>query len=112
MITNKETWQIAIEKKTIKAMIALFCRKKHDIKQGICPDCNDLNQYCLDRLDRCPWGDSKPACVKCSIHCYTPAYRERIRQVMRFSGPRMIYTHPLLAIRHLTHQSQSAPQVE
>ncbi len=101
--------QIATEKKTITAMIALYCRKNHAIAQGICPDCRDLNQYCLDRLDRCPWGEGKPVCAKCPIHCYAPAYRERVRQVMRFSGPRMIYTHPLLAIRHLLRQHQSVP---
>jgi hypothetical protein len=27
--------------------------------------------------------------------------REKIREVMRFSGPRMIFHHPIMAIRHL-----------
>ena len=104
--------QIALEKKTITAMIVLYCRNNHANEHGICPDCSDLSQYCRDRLERCPWGEDKPVCAKCPIHCYAPAYRERVRQVMRFSGPRMFYTHPLLAIRHLLHQCQPAPEVD
>jgi len=112
-ITNKrEKRQIGFEKKTIKAMIALYCRKNHGVKQGLCPDCSDLFQYCLARLDRCSWGGGKPACAKCPTHCYAPAYRGRVRQVMRFSGPRMIFIHPLLAIRHLLHECQPVPDAE
>lgn len=57
--------------------------------------------YSLGRLDRCKFGNAKTKCHKCPVHCYRPDMRERIRAVMRFSGPRMILHHPLEAIRYL-----------
>ena len=39
--------------------------------------------------------------VMVSVHCYQPQMREQIRQVMRYSGPRMLLYHPVLAIWHL-----------
>jgi hypothetical protein len=29
-------------------------------------------------------------CKKCPAHCYAPGYRERIREVMRFSGQYLV----------------------
>ncbi len=40
-------------------------------------------------------------CSKCPIHCYKPKMREHIREVMRYSGPRMIFYHPIIAIKHM-----------
>ncbi len=40
----------------------------------------------------------KTFCANCKVHCYKPQMREQIRQVMRFSGPRMLLYHPVLAI--------------
>jgi hypothetical protein len=108
MSNDRISSQIRIEMRTIQAMMALFCRKQHGIKQGLCPQCSDLYQYCLYRLAHCPRGENKPVCAQCAIHCYAPDYRERIRQVMRFSGPRMVFRHPWLALHHLTHQLRSS----
>jgi len=91
-------------------MVALYCRKNHTISQDICPECSDLSQYCRDRLGNCPWGEHKPACALCTIHCYAAGYRERIQQVMRFSGPRIIFTRPLLAINHILHRFHNPPE--
>jgi hypothetical protein len=66
----------------------------------LCADCRPLLIYALERIDRCPYGESKPVCSRCPIHCYRPAMQERIRQVMRYAGPRMMLAHPLLALRH------------
>ena len=60
-----------------------------------------LASYSEERLDRCQFGNGKPTCRKCPVHCYKPDMREMIREVMRFSGPRMIFRHPIAAIRHL-----------
>ena len=60
-----------------------------------------LASYSEERLDRCKFGNGKPTCRKCPVHCYKPDMGEMIREVMRFSGPRMIFHHPIAAIRHL-----------
>lgn len=81
-------------------MIRLYCRKKE--KNGIlCSGCQELLQYAHARLDRCPFGEKKSSCKKCTVHCYKPAMREQMKQVMRFSGPRMLLYAPCEAIRHL-----------
>ncbi len=86
----------------VELMIALYCKKKHKSKKGeLCPECQELKDYCRYRLSLCPWGDKKPFCSNCPIHCYNKEHREKIREVMRFSGPRMLFHHPVLAIRHV-----------
>jgi len=93
---------IETEKKTIEQMIQLFCKEKHG-SDFFCPDCTELLNYALARLDRCPFGDEKPICRKCEVHCYKPDMRQRIAAVMRFAGPRMLKKNPLSALRHLLH---------
>lgn len=88
------------EKKTIAMMVGLFCRNRHRLKMDLCPECRELLDYANKRLDRCPFGAKKPVCSKCAVHCYQKGMREKIRQVMRFSGPRMLLRHPLMALQH------------
>jgi hypothetical protein len=92
------------EKKTIGKMIEIYCREKHFSKKGICNECSELYEYAIARLTRCPFGEEKPVCSECKVHCYKPEMRERVKSVMRFSGPRMIFSHPILAIRHILHK--------
>jgi len=92
--------KIEREKKTVGLMIRLYCRRAEGNRE-LCNSCRDLLEYALSRLEQCPYGEKKPACKKCSVHCYKPQYREEIRKVMRFSGSRMILHDPIAAIRHL-----------
>lgn len=98
-----------MESKTIDTMVTMFCRDHHSRSDVPCSECADLRAYALQRLEKCPFGDGKPTCAKCPIHCYRPAMRERIREVMRYSGPRMLLQHPVLAIRHMLHERKAVP---
>jgi hypothetical protein len=89
------------ERITIDSMIRLYCRLKHGQGSGLCPECQDLQDYTHLRLERCPFKVDKPTCAQCTVHCYKADRREQIRAVMRFAGPRMLIYHPVLAIRHL-----------
>ena len=89
------------EKAMVNDMIALYCRKKHGTRGGLCPDCAALAAYAEQRSDRCPFMETKTFCSNCKVHCYKPEMREKIREVMRFSGPRMLLVHPAAAIRHV-----------
>lgn len=93
--------RIEREKKTIRQMITIYCRHHHSTRDTLCPECNELYQYALKRLSHCPFGPNKNTCRKCTIHCYAPAQRQAVRQVMRYAGPRMLLYHPIAAIRHL-----------
>ena len=131
---NRIDW----EKRTVRHMIELWCRKNHGGQacremgsmgggeeshggggdgshggqgshecqvghggQGLCGECRELLEYSLARLDHCKFGNAKTKCHKCPVHCYRPDMREKIRTVMRFSGPRMLLYHPLEALRYL-----------
>ena len=91
--------RIESEKRTVRRMIALYCRHHHDGKV-LCADCQALSDYCASRLDHCKFGEDKPTCRKCAVHCYKPEMREKIRTVMRYAGPRMILYYPAEAIKH------------
>ncbi len=88
------------ERHTIRVMIEMYCQGTHRSLDGLCPECEQLHQYAMGRIDKCPYQADKPTCAKCPIHCYKPAMREQIRQVMRYAGPRMLFTHPSLALWH------------
>lgn len=88
------------ERRTIHAMIQLYCRANHAAADDLCPECQALFDYASQRIEKCPFQADKPTCASCPIHCYNPAMREQVRQVMRFSGPRMIFRHPVLALLH------------
>ncbi len=92
--------RIVREKRTVAAMIAIYCRFHHGRRKALCAECTELLQYAFRRLDRCRFGNAKPTCAQCSIHCYKPQLREKIKQVMRFAGPRMLLYHPILALLH------------
>ena len=89
------------EARTIEVMIGLWCRDQHGVRGGLCDECAELLGYASRRLDGCRFADDKPTCLRCTVHCYTPQMRERVRVVMRYSGPRMMRCHPILALAHL-----------
>jgi len=109
MIETPDSPRIRRERTTVRAMVAIYCRRHHGSRQ-LCDGCAELADYADRKLHRCPYGGEKPACTNCPIHCYGPEKRERVREVMRFAGPRMIWRHPYLAIRHLLDERREAPE--
>jgi hypothetical protein len=91
---------ISIEKRTVSAMIGIYCRRHHGGRE-VCRECAALLAYSHKRLDGCPYGGDKPSCRECPVHCYRAAERSAMKDVMRFSGPKMFFRHPLLAVVHL-----------
>ena len=99
------------EKKLVSQMISLYCRKKHRTSPGLCEACEVLDDYVSSRIDHCPLMETKTFCSSCKTHCYQPLMREKIRQVMRFSGPRMLLHHPLAALRHALTRLPSSDSI-
>lgn len=101
MPTASDGPRISREKRTVEKMIRFYCERKHKTESGsLCEECADLKEYSMERLDHCQFGEGKPTCRKCTIHCYRPAMREKIRKVMGFSGPRLAIRMPIDWIRH------------
>lgn len=100
------------EKVTIHKMIQLYCSDNHKSNGFLCEHCKNLLAYAFSRLDNCPYGIEKPACNKCPIHCYRKNEREEIKKVMRYSGPKMLFHHPLLAIMHLIDRKKEVTELK
>lgn len=101
--------RITRERKTIVAMISMYCRDLHDSQAALCPECQELSDYALGRLDRCPFQEGKTTCARCPVHCYKPDMRERVRTVMRYAGPRMLTRHPLMTVTHMVDGMRKEP---
>lgn len=101
-----------LEQRVVGEMISLFCRTRHSSRGSLCPQCAALAKYALERSRRCPFIETKTFCSNCKVHCYRPDMREQIRVVMRFSGPRMLLHHPVIAVRHLIETKREQKRLE
>jgi hypothetical protein len=100
------------EQKTVEYMIGIHCRDHHHTRRELCHECRELVEYARFRLKNCPFQENKTTCGNCPIHCYKPKMREKIRNIMRYAGPRMIWYHPLLAIGHMIDGRKKEPGPE
>ena len=127
------------EKQVMELMIRLYCRKNHgeqrrkelyssgsavssDLEQmgedstqrknALCSECRALRDYAMLRIEKCPFMETKTFCSNCRVHCYKPEMREKIREVMRFSGPRMIFYHPVMAVHHVVSSMREKKRLE
>lgn len=89
------------EQTVLEQMIRIYCRGKHRGRRELCQECRELSAYAAVRIQKCPFMETKTFCSACRVHCYAPEMRERVRKVMKYAGPRMLFYHPLLAVRHM-----------
>ena len=89
------------EKKIVGEMIRLYCRKNHGAKKSLCSECAELLAYAVGKIDKCPFTKEKTFCSACKVHCYSREMRNKIKMIMRFSGPRIFLYHPILVIKHI-----------
>ena len=101
---------IAEEVALVSRMVHCYCEGQHHVARGaLCDECSALLSYVEQRLARCPYGTEKPNCKDCPIHCYRPAERQRIKEVMRYAGPRLLGRGDFGAIKHLLHALKKPP---
>ena len=78
------------EKETVDCMIGIYCRGVHGTKRGeLCEACCQLQAYADLRTEKCPFMETKTFCSACKVHCYSKEMQEKIREVMKYAGPRM-----------------------
>lgn len=101
------------EQRVVEQMIAIYCHGNHGTKRGeLCSECTELVDYAKSRSDHCSFIESKTFCNNCRVHCYKPDMRERIRVVMRYSGPRMIFHHPGMALWHVVSSRRESRRLK
>ena len=85
----------------VTVMIKMYCKHYHHTKGELCDECSKLLDYVKLRRSKCPFGDNKTFCSNCKVHCYNKEMREKIKKVMRYSGPRIFFIHPVIASKHI-----------
>ena len=108
-MTAKAQRRLAREWKTVVAMLRIYCRGHHG--GAPCRECDELQCYVRVRLDRCRFGAGKPTCARCPVHCYQRDRREQARVIMRYAGPRMLWEHPVMSLRHWLDGFRKAPAI-
>ena len=99
VMSQRRSRRILREVKTFEVMIGLYCSYHHGEK--LCPSCTEVLRYSKQRILKCPFEETKPACSKCTIHCFKESYKLQVRKIMSFSGPKMAFSHPYLAFFHI-----------
>ena len=102
-LTRKELKDL----KVLLQFTAVYCRAKHAEgravitadeaglhglplhKYPVCEECREFLLYAFDRRLHCPL-EERPVCKHCTVHCYKPGHREKVREIMRFSGQYLI----------------------
>ena len=93
--------RLARERLTMGKMVGIYCAAHHkSLDDALCDSCHEFLDYAELRLEKCPYGEDKPTCANCPIHCYKPARKAQAKAIMRYAGPRMLLRHPFLAIAH------------
>jgi hypothetical protein len=101
---------IELDRRTVSAMVHIYCHDHHATRgRVLCDGCAALMDYAAVRLAKCPFGEEKTTCRECPIHCYRAEERATMKDVMHYAGPRMLWRHPLLAIRHLLLERKGPP---
>ena len=90
--------------KTLEAMARIYCSKWHAASAkdaaGVCEECRTAVEATFNRADACPY-DHAHNCQDCTTKCQRGENQERIKQIMRYAAPRMIYRHPLMTFEYL-----------
>ena len=103
------------EKELVGCMIRVYCHRNHKElwkaegkrKDYLCTECKELSDYAAMRSEKCPHMETKTFCSCCKTHCYKPDMKQKIKEVMRYSGPRMLFHHPVLAVKHVIEEKKA-----
>jgi len=96
MKKNRKT----IEKEIFSQMTKIYCKHKEHNKE-LCNHCKEIIGYAHVRIDSCRFGNEKTFCSKCTVHCFKPEMREDVKRIMRYSGPRILFYHPIMVLKHV-----------
>ena len=102
--------RIQREADCVTLMVSRYCKDHHGTHASPCSQCDELLRYALQRLHHCPFQEQKSTCGKCTVHCYKPDMQKKIREIMRYVGPRMMFTNPIMALHHLIDGLRKPPK--
>lgn len=104
------------QKKDIRLIgkfVEVYCAGKHGTSarstfklpatlgdRRLCPECTAFMEYAVGQRTKCPLEAEKPSCKKCRIHCYAKIQRDKVREIMAYSGRRLMLRGRLDYIWH------------
>ena len=89
------------EKETIRKMFGIYCHSHHGTDgDKLCAKCNALLATVFTKINRCPYGITKPICERCEIPCFGESATKEFREIMSSSTRKMFLKHPMMAVRH------------
>ena len=103
---------ITREKKMVDAMVHIFCRDHHSNGEALCEKCSELRDYAKKRLESCCFQEKKPVCGRCGLVCYNLKNRDNAETMFNYSGPRMMFEHPVLGMHHFLDAFRNNDQLK
>lgn len=90
------------EKETIRKMFGTYCQNHHNPPSGkkLCPKCTALLATVMLKMNRCPYGITKPICDKCEIQCFGTTQTKEFMEIMKGARTKMFFKHPIMSLKH------------
>ena len=89
------------EKANIKKTFGVYCHKEHGTEgDKLCPKCTALLATVLMKMNRCPYGITKPICDRCESPCFSKSQNIEFRKIMTANQKSMLLRHPIMTIKH------------
>ena len=89
------------EKENIRKTFGVYCSKHHNPKSGkLCPSCTALLATVFTKIDRCPYGITKPICDRCDRPCFGAKATQEFLTIMNSTQRGMFLRHPIMTIKH------------
>ncbi|WP_196593009.1 nitrous oxide-stimulated promoter family protein [Pectinatus sottacetonis] len=88
------------EKKAIRKAFGIYCHSHHNTSgKALCPKCNALLMTAMTKIQRCPYGITKPLCHICETPCFGQKQTMEFRKIMKSSQRGMFFRHPMMFIK-------------
>jgi len=89
------------EKNNIRKTFGVYCHSHHNTSSDkLCPKCTALLAIAMTKMNRCPYGITKPICERCEIPCFGIKQTKEFREIMSSAQKRMFFKHPVMTIKH------------
>ena len=89
----------------LEAIGTIYCRAHHaecaQDAAGLCPECREVVETTLAKAQTCPYGHSGN-CQDCDTQCQRGTSKQRVKAMMRYAAPRMVYRHPLMTLSYVS----------
>jgi hypothetical protein len=97
----------------IGTFVEVYCTGKHGTSERatfqfpaglgerrLCHECSLFMRYAVTRRTKCPLEAEKPTCKHCRVHCYNTANLEKVKEIMAYSGMKLMLRGRLDYIWH------------